>query len=110
MTAGWPVNDGSEETNPTTLTMRVMRSRSPMTLLTAARAFTAHTAAYFWASSGDTVGSSAYPSVPADTLPVASSLPLMNGSWPEVYTWLPETMAGTLDATGAATSGSVMPS
>ena len=37
MTPGWPVKDGSEETKPTTLTIRVMRSRSPMTLLTAAK-------------------------------------------------------------------------
>ena len=36
------------------------------------------------AASGDTVDSAEAPSVPAETLPVASSLPLMNGSWPEV--------------------------
>ena len=45
MTPGWPVKDGSEDTNPTTLTIRVIRSRSPITLFTAASALTAQVAA-----------------------------------------------------------------
>jgi len=86
ITPGWPVNAGSEDTNPLTLTTRVTRSKSPITLFTAARAFIAQTAASSLAVSAETS---------APTFPVTVSFPATVGSWPEVYTWLPLITAGT---------------
>ena len=100
-TWGWPVKSGVEATNATTLTTRFTRSRSPISALTAAIAFSAHCCAHATASSGLTS---------APTLPVAISSPERIGSWPEVKTWLPERTAGTYAATGRATSGTARPS
>src|SRR4029079_2420021 len=74
MTPGWPVNDGSLATKPTTLTTRVTLSRSPTTDFPAAIAWRAQTCARALAASADTSPS------PTPTLPVTASSPATNGS------------------------------
>ena len=49
---GWPVNVGTDETKPTSLTTRVIADRSPTCDRTAARALRAHCRAHSYASSG----------------------------------------------------------
>src|SRR5690349_2974440 len=96
ITAGWPVKSVAEATKPTTLTTRAIRSRSPATDFTAARAFRAQVLASSLASSGVTS---------APTLPVTASLPSTIGSWPDVYTYTPDCTAGWYDASGGTTAG-----
>jgi hypothetical protein len=70
-TWGWPVKSGVEAMKATALTIRLTFARSPISALTAARAFSAHC----WAHSLATSGVTASP-----TLPVAIRAPSRSGS------------------------------
>src|SRR5690606_31683704 len=74
ITCGWPENDGSLATNPTSLTTRRTADSSPTSALTAAIPFSAQIRASSAARSGVTS---------APTLPVPAGAPSTSGTWPE---------------------------
>src|SRR6218665_3304313 len=89
MTVDWFVNPGSDATNPTSLTTRMIRSSEPISARTAASALSAQSRGGGGASTTETRPG------PSPTLPVTESTPSTNGNCPDVKTREPVTTAGT---------------